>query len=75
MIFNSINGKNWKFKTFDHDDVKKFRENYSLDEIVAKLLAIRKDQIKNLDLFLNPTIKNLLPNPNQLKDMEKSGAI
>ena len=72
MIFNSINGKNWKFKTFDHDDVKKFRENYSLDEIVAKLLAIRKDQIKNLDLFLNPTIKNLLPNPNQLKDMKKA---
>ncbi len=42
MNFNSICGKNWIFKKFDFSEVKKYSENYSLNEITAKLLAIRK---------------------------------
>jgi len=66
----SVSGKNWIFKKFDANDVKKYSETYSLSEITAKLLAIRKKNIDNIDLFLNPTIKNLLPNPYKLKDMK-----
>jgi len=70
MSLSSVNGKNWIFKKFDSSDIKKFSEEYSLNEIVARLLAIRKKNIENIDLFLNPTIKNLLPNPLHLKDMK-----
>ena len=48
------------------------KENYFLDEITAKFLSIRnikKDYIKS---FLEPSIKNLIPNPNTLRDMEKT---
>ncbi len=72
MIFSSVSGKNWIFKKFDNSDVKKFSENYSTSEIVSKLLAIRKDKIDNIDLFLKPTIKNLLPNPLTIKDMNNA---
>ena len=72
MIFSSVLGKNWLFKKFDSSDVRKFTENYSLSEIVAKLLSIRKKNIDNIELFLNPKIKNLLPNPHNLKDMKKA---
>ena len=72
MTFASVSGKNWKFKDFDHSDIKKYTENYSLSEIAAKLLAIRKEGIEDINLFLNPTIKNLLPNPFRLKDMENA---
>ena len=72
MNFNSICGKNWIFKKFDFSEVKKYSENYSLNEITAKLLAIRKKNIENIDLFLKPTIKNLLPNPFLLKDMNNA---
>ena len=72
MTFASVSGKNWKFKDFDHSDIKKYTENYFLSEIVAKLLAIRKNGIEDINLFLNPTIKNLLPNPLHLKDMENA---
>ena len=68
-MLSSVSGKSWIFKKFKNSDIKNFSENYSLNEIVAKLLAIRKDSIDNIELFLNPTIKNLLPNPLQLKDM------
>ena len=46
MSFSSVSGKNWLFKKFDSSDITKLSENYSLTEIVAKLLSIRKDKIK-----------------------------
>ena len=72
MNFTSVSGKNWVFKKFNSSDIKKYSEDYSLSEIVAKLLSIRKKNIENIDLFLNPTIKNLLPNPLCLKDMKNA---
>ena len=72
MNFSSVSGKNWLFKQFDSSDVTKFSEHYSLTDIVAKLLSIRKKNIDDVNLFLNPKIKNLLPNPLHLKDMNKA---
>jgi len=72
MIFSSVTGKKWITKKFSYSDIKKYSENYSLNEITAKLLAIRKKSINNIDLFLNPTIKNNLPNPFILKDMQNA---
>jgi len=72
MNFSSITGKNWIFKKFENSDVKKYSENYHLKEIVARLIAIRKDNIDDVNLFLNPKIKNSLPNPFELKDMNKA---
>ena len=72
MNFSSVSGKNWLLKKFDSSDVARLVENYSLSEIAAKLLSIRKNNIENIDLFLNPKIKNLLPNPLILKDMNSA---
>ena len=72
MTFSSVSGKNCVYKKFDTSDVTEFAEKYSLTEIVAKLLSIRKKNIDDIDLFLNPKIKNLLPNPMQLKDMKNA---
>ena len=57
MSFSSVSGKNWLFKKFDSSDVIKFTENFSLTEIAAKLLSIRKKNIDNIDLFLNHPVK------------------
>ena len=72
MNFTSVSGKNWVFKKFNSSDIKIYSEDYSLSEIVAKLLSIRKKNIEDIGLFLNPTIKNLMPNPLTLKDMENA---
>jgi len=72
MSFTSVSGKKWIFRKFDDIDIKKYSENYFLSEIVAKLLSIRKKNINNIKFFLNPTIKNLLPNPMQMKDMNNA---
>ena len=66
----SINGKNWISKEFNSDDINFFKTNYFLDEIVAKLLSIKKIKKEDVKLYLEPTIKNILPNPFILKDMD-----
>ena len=68
----SISGKNWLLKNFNQEDISFIKENFLLDEITAKLLSIRKIKNKDVESFLNPSIKNFLPNPSILLDMEKS---
>ena len=70
MNFTSVSRMNWIFKKFNSSDVKKYCEEYTLNEIVAKLLSIRKNDIENVNFFLNPTIKNIMPNPYCLKSMD-----
>ena len=72
MNLFSVSGKNWIFKKFNSSDILNFTENFLLSETVAKLLSIRKNNIDNIDLFLDPKIKNLLPNPLRLKDMKNA---
>ena len=68
----SVSGKNWILKQFNSDDIDFFKTNYFLDEIVAKLLSIRKISKDEVKFFLNPSIKNILPNPYILKDMDRA---
>ena len=70
MNLSSVSGKNWQFKKFNPADIIYYSENFSLSEIIAKLISIRKKNIDDINLFLNPKIKNLMPNPFQLMDME-----
>ncbi len=72
MNLLSVTGRNWIFKKYNSSDVSDFVENFSLTEIVAKLLSIRKKNIDDIALFLDPKIKNLLPNPLLLKDMKSA---
>ena len=70
MKLSSVSGKQWVFKKYNTSDIDSYREKYSLSEIVAKLLSIRKANIEDVSMFLKPKIKNFLPNPLQLKDMQ-----
>jgi len=66
----SLSGKNWISKEFNSEDIDFFKVNFFLDEIVAKLLSIRKIKKEEVQFFLKPSIKNILPNPYILKDMD-----
>jgi single-stranded-DNA-specific exonuclease len=72
MSMISISGKNWILKKYDQKDISFLKNNFLLDEITSKLLSIRKIKKEDIKSFLNPSIKNYLPNPNTLIDMEKA---
>ena len=68
----SVSGKNWICKKFNSEEINFFKTNYFLDEIVAKLVSIRKIKKDEIKFFLEPSIKNILPNPYILKDMNSA---
>ena len=68
----SLSGKSWILKQFNQEDLNFIKDNFSLDEITSKLLSIRKIKKEEINSFLNPLIKNFLPNPNILLDMDKA---
>ena len=68
----SITGKKWILKDFNQIDIEYLKDNYLLDEMTSRLLSIRKIDKSEIQTFLNPAIKNILPNPDVLKDMEKN---
>ncbi len=51
-------------------DIVAIVQKYGLPEIVARILASRKVQIEDVEKFLNPTIRDYLPDPFHLLDME-----
>ena len=72
MNLSSVTEKNWIQKEFNLEDLNFFKDNFFLDEIVAKLLAIKNIKREDAKLFLDPTIKNSLLDPYSLKDMDKA---
>ncbi len=72
MNLSSVLGKDWISKNYSEETVNFLKDNFSLSEILSRLIAIRNIKIEEVKLFLNPKIKNLLPNPFILKDMDKA---
>ena len=68
----SVTGKKWLLKEYNSEQVIKLKNDFFLNEITAKLIAIKKIRNEDVENYLNPAIKNLLPNPEILKDMSKA---
>lgn len=71
MKHHSVQDKEWIIKTFDKNSVELVSKEYNLDYLTSKLLAIRNVNSGNINSFLDPKIKNFLPNPFHFKDMNK----
>ena len=72
MNLASVTGKSWILKKFNEEDLLYLKDNYFLDDITSKLMAIRKIKKEEVQNYLNPSIKNILPNPMTIKDMKLS---
>ena len=71
MNFKSVTGKNCILKDYNNNILNFYKDNFLLDEVTSRLLAVRNINKEDVQLFLNPSIKNLLPDPYNLKDMSK----
>ncbi len=71
-VDNSFNGLSWVCTKADERLALAIAQRYDLPEIVARILAARGLTPDEAGVFLNPTLKNHLPNPLLLKDMEKA---
>lgn len=60
----------WRLLEGSAREVAYLTQRHNLPEVVARLLAQRKVTAETADLFLKPTLKNLMPDPFHLKDMD-----
>jgi single-stranded-DNA-specific exonuclease len=68
----SLLGFNWQKKFFDERLAKTILQRFELSEVLSNLLAERLSSIDEVENFLQPKIKTSLPDPFELKDMEKA---
>ena len=68
----SIKGNYWAYQKPSINFVEKIKSSFNLSNIIASIVANRNIDDKNLDYFFNPTLKNNLPDPSTLKNMDSS---
>jgi len=68
----SVTGKLWHLKNPDERTVLGLAQQYNLPEIVTRLLVNRGITLETAPNYLQPTLRELLPDPSFLLDMDKA---
>ncbi len=66
----SARGRRWVFRSGSEDIVSDYQKQHNLDLLTARLLAGRDVELDHVQDFLNPKLRNLMPDPSSLKDMD-----
>ena len=71
-IINQKSAKNilWYEKPVDEKNQKIIKEEFNLDEVISRLLTLRNITKDSFNNFFNPKIKNIMPDPFVLDQME-----
>ncbi len=70
-VRHSVLGRQWQYDGPSHPLYQDLI-SAGYPSLIAQLLAVRGVDVDGADLFLNPTLKSLLPDPSSLVDMDKA---
>ena len=70
MSENWLSGNKWQAKSADESYALACAQQYGIDESLGNLLDQRNVPLDEVDEYLNPTLRHLLPDPFHLKGME-----
>lgn len=70
-IEKSLLNKSWEISSYDEKYVADVVQTFDIPEIIARILFTNKIKKEKIPGFLNPKIKNELPEPLDFKDMKK----
>ncbi|MGI9392093.1 MAG: single-stranded-DNA-specific exonuclease RecJ [Parvibaculales bacterium] len=68
----SLNNYHWKWRNQDEALATGIAQRFSLPEAIARILVGRGVKLEEVEQFLKPTIRKLMPNPLSFKDMEQA---
>lgn len=66
----SVSGKTWRLRPCDDRQALAITQRYDLPPVVGQLLATRGVALEDVPLFLEPTLRHLMPDPSHLKDLD-----
>ena len=56
--FYSLTNKKWSLKKYNEKDVDYITQSHDVSPLVAKLLSIRNVNYKDIQSYINPSLKN-----------------
>lgn len=68
-VTRSLSGQRWRVKAGDGRQAEAMSQRLGVPDIIGRLLTTRGVDLDTAPLFLNPTLKDLLPDPLHLIDM------
>jgi single-stranded-DNA-specific exonuclease len=70
-VRRSLTGRLWLPRLAHSRDALAIAEKHDLPEILGRVLAGRGVKLDEVEAYLNPTLRGLMPQPSALSDMEK----
>lgn len=71
-IDHSLTGRQWLLTGGDERLAASISQRLGLPELLGRVLATRAIELDAVEAFLNPTLRDSLPDPFHLKDMDKA---
>jgi single-stranded-DNA-specific exonuclease len=69
-VERSFSGRRWHARAGDDRAGLAMAQRFGLPEIIGRLLALRGIEVEGAERFLTPTLRDLLPDPSEFKDMD-----
>ncbi len=69
-VETSLSGKQWRSRSTDERTALALSQRLGVPELVGRVLAARGVGLDDAQAFLNPTIRDLMPDPSRFRDME-----
>jgi single-stranded-DNA-specific exonuclease len=70
-VEQSASGKRWRLRAADERIAQAHAQSLGVPDVVGRLLAAREVPLADGEKYLNPTLKDLLPDPSVLQDMDR----
>ncbi len=74
-ISQSVSLQAWKFRCDDEAQIDALVQQAGLDQLTARLLAGRNIDPDGVDRFLTPKLRDQMPDPSSLEDMDKAASL
>lgn len=71
-VERSVSGQRWELRAADERDALAFSQRLGVPDIVGRVLSSRGFSLEEAEGFLNPSLKEGMPDPSHLKDMDKA---
>ncbi|OJW50179.1 MAG: single-stranded-DNA-specific exonuclease RecJ [Alphaproteobacteria bacterium 41-28] len=71
---HSLSQKRWVLRPYEEAHVLKFMQKLNISPTLARLLVMRGHTLESAPLYLEPTLRQHLPDPLMLKDMDKAAS-
>ncbi|HCM83937.1 MAG TPA: single-stranded-DNA-specific exonuclease RecJ [Alphaproteobacteria bacterium] len=65
-------GRRWQLASYDERNALALAQQYQLPDVIARLLSSRGLTLENAESFLSPSLRDQMPDPFHLLDMDKA---